>query len=217
MPKSSPAVERTACPLCRSGSYAPRLAIDDHSIVSCRGCGFVYVIDPVDHSAIKKFGPARKRSTKQRHWVLANFARLIGARTVLEVGSGVGELGLIMQGQGFNYIGVEPDQQRAELCREVGLDVRSITLEQLSLERKADLVVIDNVLEHVINPIGILSSSRNFLNAGGMVAVIVPNRRDVRRFVPSWRRKNLWVPKVHINYFTRNTLQSAFSRAGLEP
>ena len=216
MQQQLPKVERTVCPLCKSGDYAVRHSIDNHSIVTCKKCKFEYVIDPIDWSKTQTGSAAKKRMVRPRHQILANYARSCGAKSVLEVGSGVGELGLVLTGQGFSYVGVEPDQQRAISCQEIGLDVRAMSLEELSPNQKADLIVIDNVLEHVLEPIGVLKESQKHLNPDGSIIVVVPNRKDVRQVMPSWRKKNLWVPKVHVNYFTGKSLRRSLTLSGLQ-
>ncbi|MBT4072091.1 MAG: class I SAM-dependent methyltransferase [Chloroflexi bacterium] len=142
---------------------------------------------------------------------------MTGSRSILEVGSGVGELGLLLTERGIGYVGVEPDASRAASCQDAGLDVRTTPLELLPADLKFDLVVIDNVLEHVIDPVGLLNTAQAFLGDGGRLVVVVPNRKDIRSHVPSWSRKHLWTPRVHVNYFTGATLKDALVRSGLEP
>jgi len=216
MPNTLPTIKRTSCPLCGSRDYSEQRVVDEHSIVVCRNCRFVYVNNPIDWSQSTNTSAAKKRQVRPRHQILANFARTIGAETVLEVGSGVGELGTKLTEQGFGYIGVEPDLPRALSCQEAGLDVRATPLEDLTLEYKVDLVVIDNVLEHVVDPVGLLKTSREFLKSDGHVAIVVPQRNDVRRVIPSWRKKHLWVPKVHVNYFTGASLRDTLTKGGFE-
>ena len=158
---------------------------------------------------------AKKRRLKPRHQTLVNLAKIRGANSILEIGSGVGELGLMMTEQGFNYVGVEPDQMRAESCQEAGLDVRAISLEDLPSDVSVDLIVIDNVLEHVLDPVGLLRLAKKYLRPDGAIIVVVPNRNDVRRIVPSWRKKHLWIPGVHVNYFTKKSLRRTMSLSGL--
>ena len=211
-----PKVARTACPLCESDSYVIKRSVDSHSIVVCANCKFEYVIDPIDWSQIQSSARAKKRRDRPRHQILAKFAKTIGAESIIEVGSGVGELALLLTQRGFDYLGIEPNEQRAMSCQEIGLDVRATTLEGIPADQRADLIVIDNVLEHLIDPVDILKESRKHLTPNGTLVVVVPNRNDVRRIVPAWRKKNLWLPKVHINYFTGSSLRRTFALAGFK-
>jgi SAM-dependent methyltransferase len=193
------------------------MSIDSHSVVACGNCRFEYVTDPIDWAKIQSKSKAKKRRDIPRHQILAKYATTLGAKSIIEVGSGVGELGYLLTKRGFDYLGIEPDERRAAACQEIGLDVRATILEGIPNDRKADLIVIDNVLEHVIDPVGILKESRKHLTPNGTLVVVVPNRNDIRRIVPAWRKKNLWLPKVHINYFTGSSLQRTFALAGFDP
>jgi hypothetical protein len=73
------------------------------------------------------------------------------------------------------------------------------------------------VLEHVAEPAKMLETAAASLNAGGMLIVITPNVNDIRAISPKWRKKNLWIPPDHINYFSAGDIQRMFSRVGLQP
>ena len=37
--------------------------------------------------------------------------------------------------------------------------------------------------------------------------MIVPNKNDIRRFMPKWRERHHWQPNCHINYFSFDNLK----------
>jgi 2-polyprenyl-3-methyl-5-hydroxy-6-metoxy-1,4-benzoquinol methylase len=74
-----------------------------------------------------------------------------GAR-VLDVGCGTGSVSLhVAANTGAQIIGVEPDERRAALARERGLDVRAEMLTDDLLARLGsfDVVMFADVLEHL--------------------------------------------------------------------
>ena len=83
--------------------------------------------------------------------------------------------------------------------------------------QRADAIVIDNVLEHVAEPAEMLDIAFNALNPGGTLIAITPNVNDMRALSPSWRKRNLWVPPDHINFFSAKDLATMFSRSGMYP
>ena len=92
------------------------------------------------------------------------------------------------------------------------------TLEDLPAGQTFDWVNIDNVLEHLPDPVGTLASLRARLRPGGFVYVEVPNESflAVRYRVNDWVRgfRKLPTAEGHINLFTPRTLSRAFRAAG---
>ena len=80
----------------------------------------------------------------------------------------------------------------------------------------ADAIVIDNVLEHVIDPQRLLADAVATLRPGGLDVVIVPNRDDLRQLVPSWRDARHWIPPDHINYFSMSDVKRMFANCQLD-
>lgn len=79
----------------------------------------------------------------------------------------------------------------------------------------ADAIIFDNVLEHVNDPDSLVGSAAASLREGGLLIVIVPNVRDVRRLNRAWRERHHWQPHCHINYFSAGDLDRLFARHGL--
>ena len=66
-----------------------------------------------------------------------------------------------------------------------------------------DFILIDNVLEHVLNPKKFLSEISQLLRKDGKLLIIVPNRYDIRRISKKWSMKNFWIPHDHLSYFRK--------------
>lgn len=76
-----------------------------------------------------------------------------------------------------------------------------------------DVVTLWNSLEHMADPVGVLTSVSAVLDAGGLLYASVPNFASFgsRRFRESWFPPDL--PR-HLNHFTPETLADALRRAG---
>jgi hypothetical protein len=54
------------------------------------------------------------------------------------------------------------------------------------------------------------------LREGGLAIVIVPNRDDLRQWLPGWRDTRHWIPPDHINYFSMPDIVRMFAHCGLD-
>jgi SAM-dependent methyltransferase len=140
-------------------------------------------------------------------------ARLAAGR-LLDVGCGRGDLGSWFVRRGWSVVGVEPSAQACAVARGRGVDARTGTLADVTLESETyDAVVFRQALEHVADPILDLLHARHALRAGGVAIVSVPNFGcwQSRRFGGSWFHLDL--PR-HRFHFNASTLRAVLLRAG---
>ena len=152
---------------------------------------------------------------KRRHFQIKQLIRKHkgdNTATVLEIGCGLGTLASILpKNEGFNYIGFEPSQVRAEFCKKRGLNVIHGFYNFESINDYIDAIVIDNVLEHVFEPKTLICDMLSVLKKDGILIIIVPNLFDVRQYVSSyWYNRHHWQPQCHINYFCSKDLKYIF-------
>ncbi|WP_299616735.1 bifunctional 2-polyprenyl-6-hydroxyphenol methylase/3-demethylubiquinol 3-O-methyltransferase UbiG [Pelagibius sp.] len=81
-----------------------------------------------------------------------------------------------------------------------------------------DLVVCNNVLEHVIDPLKLLEDLKGVVAPGGVVRLAVPNDGSwLQQLVVELghARPDFWVcPPEHLSYFTVESLQALLERVG---
>lgn len=170
----------------------------------------------------------------ERAWIRATLhADLISAldrcaapdalRTLLDIGSGMGELLASASAAGWTAVGLEPSREAAEIGRAEGRTIETATFEEYI--GRADppppptAITLTNVLEHVRDPVGLLRSIHGFLATGGLVAVRVPNdfnplQAEVRRTLG---HRAWWIAAPdHINYFDHATLAATIRGTGFE-
>jgi SAM-dependent methyltransferase len=216
----SPRSPRSHCPICKGTRFDPKLGLtrsgESFEIVTCSDCGFIFVADPeadtANHVDIDKIGWAfRPRHHQIRRLLLSHFAA--GSR-IIEIGCGRGEVGYLMRNDPVEYIGYEPARGLSDFGIRAGVQIIQTTFEG---SQRADALVIDNVLEHVAQPAEMLEIAAGALNPGGILIVITPNVNDIRALSPSWRKRHLWVPPDHINFFSAADIAAMFARAGMSP
>ena len=130
---------------------------------------------------------------------------------VADIGAGYGHLAKLMSKESsFDYHGFEPGIGRAEFCQRNGLNVGN-QLFTIS-DDKYDVIIMDNVLEHVSNPIEIIDTIEKSLNNSGIFICIVPNVFDIRQLSNGWKDIHHWQPNCHINYFSYSDLKRISSK-----
>lgn len=158
----------------------------------------------------------------QRHAVLQKVAP--AARSMLDVGCGEGFALAYFRGQGwavkgfdFSAAGVEAQNPG---CRDalVPGDVFSLLEAEIAKGEKYDVVWLQNVLEHVIDPIGLLGSLKSLLAGNGIAVVTVPNDFSAVQ-KEALSRGNIdrehWVALPdHLSYFDHESLPATATGTG---
>jgi hypothetical protein len=67
------------------------------------------------------------------------------------------------------------------------------------------------VIEHTIDPVGVLSQIRSLLKPGGLLFLTTANAEPFAVRLESWR---YMTPEVHVSFFEPATLALALERAG---
>jgi SAM-dependent methyltransferase len=144
--------------------------------------------------------------------------RRLGPGTLLDVGSGRGDLGTVLGGRGWRVTGVEPSAAACADARRRGLHVECGSLVDVydRLEAGYDAVVFQHSLEHVTEPIEDLAAARELLVPSGLLLIAVPNfdSWERRRFGSTWFPLDL--PR-HRTHFSAQGLERLLRRSGLRP
>jgi 2-polyprenyl-3-methyl-5-hydroxy-6-metoxy-1,4-benzoquinol methylase len=148
------------------------------------------------------------------------------ARSVLDVGCGAGGFGPTLRsalGPEARLVGVEPVPSQATRAR-VGHGFDEVLDGYVpdALRGRSDsfdLVCYVDVLEHVVDPWGLLGETREWLTPGGRVLAAIPNIQ----FAPvMWQLlRGRWdyadwgtLDRTHLRFFTRATMIEMFENAG---
>jgi 2-polyprenyl-3-methyl-5-hydroxy-6-metoxy-1,4-benzoquinol methylase len=138
-----------------------------------------------------------------------------GAR-VLDVGCGSGVLLARMKSLGWDVEGVEVDPEAVEAGKRRGVPVRLGTLQDQKFpDNHFDAVHSAHVIEHVHDPVALLSECRRILKPGGTLVILTPNTASWghRQFGAAWLNLD---PPRHLVLFSETTLRQAAERAGLK-
>jgi len=211
-----------------------------HDIVACRACGFRHAVPLPDPAAMeceyRESYYTDEKPTFLAHagedqvWAeLAQVDRLeifeqklpLLRRRLLDIGSGPGFFLATAQTRGWQVKGIEPSRQAAAHARSLSVEVVEgfFNAQTAPTLGRFDVVHLNNVLEHIPDPVALLTLARGLLDEGGLVCVNVPN--DFSPFQLAARAAggtgDWWVaPPHHLNYFDFDSLGALLERLGFQ-
>jgi SAM-dependent methyltransferase len=136
-----------------------------------------------------------------------------GARAVLDVGSGLCVFLARMREAGWQGTALDPDERAVRHARDVaGVDGLCGSL-PLTTNSRYDVATFNKVLEHVEDPITLLSHSRPLLHDHGFVYVELPDGEVAAREA-GFGREEFFVEHFHV--FSLASICCLAERAGFE-
>ncbi|WP_350976654.1 methyltransferase domain-containing protein [Shewanella sp. AC34-MNA-CIBAN-0136] len=213
---------------------------DGFDIIECTQCGFKHVNPLPEHEVLERlykeeyYSVEKPFSIKRQHedevWLNLQYSdrydtfenQLVAEhRSLLDLGSGPGFFLKHGKERGWNVLGIEPSIQACQHARSLGVDVindffNPITASTLG---QFDVIHASLVLEHIPNPIELLTLARTCLKPNGIMCITAPNDYNPfqQALVKSGEHLPWWVvPKHHLNYFTPKSLANLLNNIGME-
>ena len=113
---------------------------------------------------------------------------------------------------GFNTYGCELSEERIKYAKTKGVNIIKNTKE--INDNFYDFINVEQVFEHLSNPVEILQELSRILKLGGILKISVPNSMHSIKNLRSgsWKPiKDSLEPLQHINSFTNQTLKTSVS------
>lgn len=138
-----------------------------------------------------------------------------GVQRLLDIGCGTGWTTRVYADHGFEVVGLEPSQVRADYARKnYGIEVVCDYIENADFDNQFDVVVLRHIIEHFADPGMVLRKIRGFLKKDGIVLVVVPNINCLGRYL--FETKWAWVLPWHCNFFTPNSTRRLLQGQGFK-
>jgi 2-polyprenyl-3-methyl-5-hydroxy-6-metoxy-1,4-benzoquinol methylase len=104
-------------------------------------------------------------------------------KSVLDLGCGVGEFTPLFLSRFERVVGIDPSEEFIDQARSAYLPIDYIVGwgETFELEEKFDTISMNNLLEHVDDPVKLLMNCKRHLNPGGVIIAQVPNAGSITR------------------------------------
>lgn len=159
----------------------------------------------------------------QRGLLTATVELLLGSgiegKRVLDYGCGWGLTLQFLRTKGASCYGLDPSPEAVQYCQAKGLMVNVGDIDNFgSLEDHTyDVVLMQNVLEHLKDPEGALMRLSERLRPGGVIVCSVPNDFNELQVCATeiYGLREWWVaPPAHLNYFNRDSLQALLAGCG---
>lgn len=221
----------TPCPLCLSVASELLYTKQEMRVVRCALCGVAYVNPRLTQPAQEELYASQaisptsyythefrydRRTFRSRLRLLHHYSRPPGC--LLDLGSGVGAFAVAAREYGWHPIVVDCNLDSVKECWERGLVVRhGVYPYSVRLEKDApfDVIVMNDFLEHLADPLTGLKTARELLTPTGTLMLSTP---DIGSFL-AWLLGKHWIhlkPREHLVYFDRRTLTAALQIAGFE-
>jgi len=210
-----------ACPLCGDQQQVGRLLHrqGNWQIRRC-ACGMVYLANPAGNSEAGHGPVEGEYSSPAVHdRMLGMVRRHFRPGNVLEIGCGEGAFLQMLEPQYIPF-GIEISRVLSPVAdvparERGGWVVHAEAIDGLAMfgEEHFTGVVMNSFLEHVLDPLALLSRCFRHLDAQGRMLIRVPNYASLRRRLQGMRWAGFRFPE-HVNYFTPETLAAACRKAG---
>lgn len=160
-----------------------------------------------------------KRSMERHfalHYFLPSLPEQEGCPRLLDMGCGEGATLAGLSGRGWAIHGVDVSETAVESARKripSGTFVVGDLVEAARSFGPFDLVRLDNVFEHTIDPVSVLQAAYHLLRPGGHLVIYVPHGNSLSLRWFRSRSVSHWVP-FHLHLFTPESLTLALELAG---
>lgn len=189
------------CPVCnaadttlwsKAGDYEYFSVPDEFTYYHCASCATIF-IDPIPTDLLKKIYPSNYYSfvnkgknivVKLKEWLDKRFFKKIlrqlpgSSLNVLDVGGGTGWMLDVLKKTDprisfTQSVDIDTDARTEAESR--GHAYFEGTIEAFETDRRFDLILMLNLVEHVASPLAVLQKAGSLLNPGGMIVIKTPN------------------------------------------
>jgi len=139
------------------------------------------------------------------------FKKKLKHKIVVEIGCGTGSLLNEIKKKGAEVIGYEIGPQAKEGIKKFKLDIRKKEISEKDFNIKVDIICSYGCLEHILDPIKLIDTSKKLLKPGGMFFHRFPNTDLLFKTADISD-----LCHEHVSYFTAETCKKVFISRGFE-
>jgi len=143
------------------------------------------------------------------NWILKKECKSLNKGNYLEIGLGGGDILKCFESLGWNCYGVEPGRWGSDNPRIFQ------NFSKLPTDILYDVIVAEDVIEHVTNPLKMIRELSRVLSSNGRIYFTFPNSDSLRSKImkTSWRMVR---PIGHLHYFSAKSISIALYESNLK-
>jgi 2-polyprenyl-3-methyl-5-hydroxy-6-metoxy-1,4-benzoquinol methylase len=195
-------------------------SVKPYDLVRCNSCSNIMTLPMVSAAELQEIYsltylyPVHKIDISEKKYRARGFAKLIRKISppaketkVFEIGCMHGILLNELKTE-YNVSGIEISKEPVRYCQLSGLDVQESSIEDYlkSPTSKYNIIILQHVFEHLLNPEIILKNICDLLLPEGKIFITVPNNRSLSTKLLG-RYWGWWQVPVHINHFNKKSLE----------
>jgi hypothetical protein len=204
-----------------------------YEIAECNTCHFIYLTEVLsdmgmgllynewlDKEMLKVHYSKLPYSPYQEHMLgmmKKNFSKK-QQPTLMDFGAGYGVFTGMAVKKGFKTYAFDLSNDKNDFMDSMGV---TIINDLKKYGNSFDVIWVNQVFEHVSDPLSIVKELRNSLTDDGLIYIAVPDCSNIKKILAekglSHDLFRLLSPHQHINAFTNSTLQLLGTNSGLEP
>lgn len=224
------------CAVCNFTEFLFLFKKNGFALNKCRNCSFVFVNPRPEEKALlsyynedffkgrmkfpgrwtKNYCEGTAAYTGRSKKALAKIAQYKNGGKLLDVGCGLGYLIEEARNNGWEVMGLEISDYAIRQCKKKNLNVKRGQIEKLGgFSSFFDVIVAQDVLEHVFKPEEFLGKVNNLLKINGLLVLELPNNSSLKTNLlgKEWGE---YIPPVHLNFFDKNNLSQILEKHGFE-
>ena len=167
-----------------------------------------------------------KNKLSQKHIIINELLGSNLAKTFLDIGAGEGWALDFFKKQGWHCVGLDYSEFGCKKYHDSCLadmlvgDIYENMNRLIVKKKRYSVILLDNVLEHVINPLYLLNSTRELIDEGGVLVIEVPNDFSVMQnylLEQKYISQPFWIAYPdHLSYFNKDGLINLCREAGFQ-
>jgi len=209
------------CILCASVSLKNLKGYEEHYLVKCQSCKFVFCEPiPTERELEKHYENYGRNdylsllTIKRYHEILDSFEPYRKTNKLIDVGCGIGYFLEEAKKRGWEVYGTEFTDEAIEICSKKGIKMNKGVLNPNNYDsQEFDVITSFEVIEHINNPQEELANFYKILRKGGLVYCTTPNFNSLLRYRLKEKYNVLCYPE-HLSYYTPKTLKYVFEKEG---
>lgn len=209
------------CPLCDSVSINKLSGYEQHHLLKCQSCKFVFCEPiPTERELEKHYENYGRNdylsplTIKRYHEILDSFEPYRKTNKLIDVGCGIGYFLEEAKKRGWEVYGTEFTDEAIEICSKKGIKMNKGVLNPNNYtSQEFDVITSFEVIEHINNPQEELAHFYEILRKGGLVYCTTPNFNSLLRYRLKEKYNVLCYPE-HLSYYTPKTLKYVFEKEG---